>query len=158
MLTVISQRLVLRHSAISSSSHWSEIGSKWRLPLFGPKLILSTATSRPECPRRSVEGGKARKGKGHKSKKRPSSKRTSRTIQKHFGTSSASSTRSQVFISSSGMASARLPENHGRLHGSPKPIAQTVSFRSGKPRRGRKKRRPRPPKLQKEVRTLLTCA
>ena len=111
--------------------------------------------SHPGCPQRGVEGEKVRETKGHMFKKRPSSNRTSRTVQKHSGTSSVSSTKSQVSISSTGMAPTRLPETHGRLRGSPKLIAQTISFKSGKPRGGRRKRRPRPPNIQNAVRTRL---
>lgn len=153
MLTVISQRPVLRHSGIHSRARLGASG----LLLFGSKLISSTAASRPGCPQRSVEKEKARKRKRHRTKRRPNSNRTSRTIQKYSGTSSVSSTRSQVFISLTGMASIRLPENRGRLHGSPKPIAQMISFKSGKPRRGRRKKRPKPLNLQKAVRTLFIC-
>ncbi len=42
MLTIISQRLVLRHPGISSRCRTSEIGGKWLL-LFARKLISSTA-------------------------------------------------------------------------------------------------------------------
>jgi hypothetical protein len=129
MLTIISQRFVLRHPGIRSllGQAWGQVASVCSKVDFVHALRVSAS----ECPRRSVEGGKAQKRKGHRFKKRPSSNRTSQTIQKHSGTSNVSSTRSQVFISSSGMVSTRLPESRGRLHGSPKPIAQTISFGNG---------------------------